>query len=95
MAMGSGAMAGEAASAEVPLGHGVDPRGDTQHRPGAGKRARRRARQRAKRRFHNAMELAALEDFGASERSTFLLWCAREMKEMMRQVMDMQAATLA
>ena len=64
MAMGSGGMAGEAASAEEPLGRGVDSRGDAQHRSGAEKRARRRARQRAKQRFRRVVELAGNDERG-------------------------------
>ena len=40
-----------------------------------------------------SMDGAEIEGFDAPERSKLLLWCAREMKEMMRQVMDVQAET--
>ena len=73
MAMGSGGMAGKAASAEVPLGHGVDSRGGAQRWPGAGKRARRRARQHAKRRFHRALELAGNDGRGRRARQVRFL----------------------
>ena len=41
-----------------------------------------------------SMDGAEIEGFDAPERSKLLLWCAREMKEMMRQVMDVQAETI-
>ena len=51
MAMGSGAVAGKAAPAEVTSGYGVDSQGGAQHRPGAEGRMPQRTRQRTTRRF--------------------------------------------
>ena len=92
--MGSGGMAGKAASAEVPLGHGVDSRGGAQHRPGAGKRARRRARQRAKRRFHRALELAGNDGRGRrARRGRFLERLCLQLDES-RKAADQDLARL-
>ena len=41
-----------------------------------------------------SMDGAELEDFDAPERSKLLLWCAREMKMMMRQITDVQAEVI-
>ena len=69
MAMGSGAWLERLhLPIEVSSGHGVDSLKGAQHRPGAGKRARRRAQQRTTLRFHRAVELAGNDERGRRAR---------------------------